>query len=398
MGKRWCSYWIGLLWISLVACNALGQSATGLAIYEDISHQWLIYDYDEKIYVPYLPGVHPPTRYLHVVLQPQAWQPAQKLVLPVEKETLLFINNNLSHYIRQPQTMVWDLDSLATGNTTLLLTYASERPIAKLPPLFLGEQQTEPAVVRHLDSLIKSVKNLPATKEKPQPTATIRRTTEHKNYLLAVAVACSVMLAAFSLINPRYVSIKDSLQSLIQLFKYREVQEKTDFKALLVFAVIFAALATYLLMLVAEYSTSFAQVAALAEGNDWFIGNYLKIGGWLMLFLLLKYLLIELLHGVFAHRTLAEKHIAISFNIYKIFILLTFTLFTAYHLSHYYRLYISPHVLYDSLIWGWVTVTALTGIVLYLSVTQRFIYLIVYLCTTEVLPLLLILKLFLIPS
>ncbi|WP_250629950.1 DUF4271 domain-containing protein [Rhodoflexus caldus] len=397
MGKRWCSYWIGLLWMSLVACNAFGQSATGLAIYEDISHRWLIYDYNEKIYVPYLPGIHPPTRYLHVVLQPQAWQPARKLVLPVEKETLLFINNNLSHYIRQPQTMVWDLDSLAAGNTTLLLTYAFERPIAKLPPLFLGEQQTEPVAVRR-DSLIKSTAKSLAAKNRPRQTATIRRTPEQKNYLLVVAVACSVMLAAFSLINPRYVSIKDSLQSLIQLFKYREVQEKTDFNALLVFAVMFAALATYLLMLVAEYSTSFAQVAALAEGNDWFIGNYLKIGGWLMLFLLLKYLLIELLHGVFAHRTLAEKHIAISFNIYKIFILLIFALFTAYHLSHYYRLYISPHILYYSLIWGWVTVTALTGLVLYLSVPQRFIYLIAYLCTTEVLPLLLVLKLFLIPS
>jgi hypothetical protein len=397
MGKRWCSYWIGLLWTSLVACNAFGQSATGLAIYEDISHQWLIYDYNEKIYVPYLPGIHPPTRYLHVVLQPQAWQPARKLVLPVEKETLLFINNNLSHYIRQPQTMVWDLDSLATGNTKLLLTYASERPIAKLPPLFLGEQQVVSSVV-HSDSLIKNLVNEAVVKKKNRQIATIRHTSQHKNYLLVAAVACGVMLAAFSLINPRHVSINDSLQSLIQLFKYREVQEKTDFNALFVFAVIFAALATYLLMLVAEYSTSFAQVAALAEGNDWFIGNYLKISGWLILFLLLKYLLIELLHGVFAHRTLAEKHIAISFNIYKIFILLTFALFTAYHLSHYYRLYISPNALYYSLIWGWVTVTALTGLVLYLSVTQRFIYLIAYLCTTEVLPLLLILKLFLIPS
>ncbi len=398
MGKRWCSYWIGLLWMSLVAYNALGQSATGLAVYEDISHQWLIYDYKEKIYVPYLPGIHPPTRYLHIVLQPQAGQSAGKLVLPVEKETLLFINNNLSHHIRQPQTMVWDLDSLVTGNTTLLLTYASERPMAKLPPLFLGEQQTKPAVVRNVDSLIKSVTNLPATKKINQPIATARRTSEHKNYLLAVAVACSAMLATFSLINPRYVSTMDSLQSLIQLFKYREVQEKTDFNALLVFAVMFAALATYLLMLVAEYSDSFAQVATVAEGNNRFIGNYLKTGGWLMLFVLSKYLLIELLHSVFAHRMLAEKHIVISFNIYKIFILLTFALFTAYHLSHYYRLYISPHVLYYSLIWGWVTVTVLTGLMLCLSVTQRFIYLIAYLCTTEVLPLLLVLKLFLIPS
>jgi hypothetical protein len=376
--------------------GAVGQSVTGFSIYEDISHQWLIYDYTEKIYVPYLPGIHPPTRYLHVILQPAAWKPAQKLVFPVEKETLLFIDNNLSHHIRQRQTLVWDIDSLMASDTMSLLTYVSVRPIEKAPPLLLGGQQY--GLTPLSDSSVKKIApDLPSIKGQQQTTM-LRRSMERKNHLLAAAIACSIILATFSLINSKEVSIKNSLLMLFQLFKYREVQEKIDLRSLLTFWLMFAILATYLLMLVADYSVSLTQLTAIAGGKNLFISNYLKIVAWLLLFLLLKYLLIELLDGVFAHRVLAEKHIAISFHIYKIFILLTFALFLAYHMSHYYNVYISPHMLYYTLMWGWIAVTTIAGIVLYLSVTQRFIYLIAYLCTTEVLPLLLVLKLFLIPS
>lgn len=397
MGKRWCSYFIGLLWTILMAQNAIGQSVAGFSVYEDISHQWLIYDYTEKMYVPYLPGVHPPTRYLHVVLQPASWKPAQKLVIPVEKETLLFIDNNLSHHIRQRQTLIWDLDSLAASGPLSLLTCVSVHPIAKVPPLLLGGQQYDLVTSSGL-SAKKSTSDISAGKGRQQQTTTFRRSMEQKNYLLAAAVACSIILASISLMNAKYVSIKDSLQMLFQLFKYREVQEKTDLRSLLTFWFMFAVVAAYLLMLTADYSTLLTAFTAITDGKNLFISNYLKIGLWLLLFLLLKYLLIELLDGVFAHRVLAEKHIAISFHIYKIFILLIFALFLAYHMSHYYYIYISPHILYYTLMWGWIAVTVITGLVLYLSVTQRFIYLIAYLCTTEVLPLLLVLKLFLIPS
>lgn len=397
MGKRWCNYLISLLWTILMAQNAIGQSVAGFSVYEDISHQWLIYDYTEKMYVPYLPGVHPPTRYLHVVLQPASWKPAKKLVIPVEKETLLFIDNNLSHHIRQRQTLIWDLDSLAASETISLLTYVSVRPVEKAPSLLLSGQQYN--LGTSSNAPIKRVTpDLSSNKDRQEQNTTLRRSMEQKNYLLAAALACSIMLATFSLINSKYVSVKDSLQMLFQLFKYREVQEKTDLRSLLTFWLIFAVVATYLLMLVADYSMALIHFTAISHGDNLFVSSYLKIGAWLLLFLLLKYLLIELLDGVFTHRILAEKHTAISFHIYKIFILLTFTLFLGYHMSHYYQVYISPHVLYYTLMWGWIAVTAIAGIVLYLSVTQRFIYLIAYLCTTEVLPLLLVLKLFLIPS
>jgi len=215
--------------------------------------------------------------------------------------------------------------------------------------------------------------------------------------LLAIAIACSVMLAAFASINIKYVSIQDSVQMLFQLFKYREVQEKISRSFLFGFLVIFPLVAAYLLMLMTNYSTTFILLAVTGEKSSFLI-TYFKIAWWLGIFFLLKYFLIKLLHNVFSHRILAEKHIAISLHLYKIFILLAFALFLAYHLSHYYRIYISPQNLYYALIWGWVAVTTLIGFVLYLSVTQRFVYLIIYLCSTEVLPLLLVIKLFLIPS
>ena len=394
---QWCrSYFKYLLWIGLMAANAFGQSTTGLSIYEDISQQWMIYDYEEKLYIPYLPGIHPPTRCLHIVLKPVSWKPAQKLILPVEKETLLFIDNNLSFHFKQQQTLIWDLDSLAVLAPQLLLTYVPFKPIVKVPPLLLGGQELAIATALNL-SMTKNTQSTQADKARTEQATKPRQSSEQKNYLLAIAIACSVMLAAFASINIKYVSIQDSVQMLFQLFKYREVQEKISSSFLFGFLVIFPLVAAYLLMLMTNYSTTFILLAVTGEKSSFLI-TYFKIAWWLGIFFLLKYFLIKLLHNVFSHRILAEKHIAINFHFYKIFILLAFALFLAYHLSHYYRIYISPQNLYYALIWGWVAVTTLIGFVLYLSVTQRFVYLIIYLCSTEVLPLLLVIKLFLIPS
>ncbi|WP_448520127.1 DUF4271 domain-containing protein [Rhodoflexus sp.] len=398
MGKGFYYGTILLLWANLIAFIAFSQPATGFYVYEDISDQWMIYEYEEQLYVPYLPGIHPRARHLHMVIRPTEWTPATKLILPIEKETLIFIDNNLSHHIKEPQTLVWDLDSIAKSSKMPLLTYLSVGRLEGTPRVFIGGERTNTGIADRqtttgtADTLINSTK---ANAIVMPTTALARKPADRNNYLLITALMCGIVLSVFSLMNARYVSVTESLQILIQFFRYTDVQEKTNIRSFLTVWILFTMIATYVLLLSAHYPGSLIN---LPLNSDNPISNFLTLGGWLMLFLWLKYTVIKLLSSIFNHSLLAEKHLSIGLHLYKIFILIMFVLAVAYQMSNYYESYISPQVLSRVVLWGWISTTALISLIVYLSATQRFVYLIAYLCTTEVLPLLLVLKLFLIPS
>lgn len=396
------SYWL-VLGLMLASATCLAQKRrlqSDTLILEDFSRQWMIYDYNQKLYVPYLPDIHPPARHLHLIVQPLTWKPAYKLVLLCEKDVLLFVNNNLTRYIEQNQYVVWDLDSLAkTGGNNMLLTCVFGEPTETPPPIFLGWRRTAQAVFtpEHNASGTTTAAASGSSFFNELPSATPRPQSKQRNQLLFAALACGLVLAFFAIADAGQVSVGASIKNIVQLLKYRELQEKTNYNTLLACGVILAMLAAYLLLTAASYGVILPESVIFFDKNrpgesyfSFFVG--------VLSFLAFKYALIRFLENVFEHRLLAEKHIALNMNIYKIFILLTFVAFLAYQMSNYSYLRVSPQILAYLLFWGWTGATIITGVMLYFSVKHSFVYLIAYLCSVEVLPLLLVLKSFLIPS
>ncbi|MCS7017748.1 MAG: DUF4271 domain-containing protein [Bernardetiaceae bacterium] len=375
----------------LIVLNSWGQSDT--LVYEDIRHRWAVYDYGEKLYVPYLPHVHSPVHHLHLIIQPFEWQPAHQLIIPISKETLLFINNNLTHHIQQPTTLVWDLDSLSRLGNKLLLTLVQTDAIQTTPAVFLGwRQPIKYKLYSPSDSLLSKKFSTGLT---PGVQTTARRNSHwQKSQLLLTALTCGMLLAAFSLLDAQSVSIGKSLKQVVLLFKYKSIQEKTTLVDLLVCSIVCAITAAYLWLLADYYQAASVPEPTYAVEEKLFLASYLQAFSGALLFLFVKYALIYWLGNLFKHDLLAEKHIAISINVHKIVVLLIFIVFVAYQMSHYYRPYFSSHWLAYTLPGGLVSITVATSIILYFSVAHSFIYLIAYLCATEVLPLLLILKLF----
>lgn len=218
-----------------------------------------------------------------------------------------------------------------------------------------------------------------------------------QNNFLVITITYGFLLSILAMIDKHYVSIIESVRQLIMLFKFREIQEKVTTVHLLTLGGLFAATMAYLLSLITNSPHSLLKVTFIHQ-NQPFILVYLQLFGWILAAMWIKYAIIRFLRAIFEHHLLADKHTSISIHFYKLFALIIFILFTFYQLNFFYQPSAALEVLCYVLAGGWVLITVGIMVMLYLSVKINFVYLIVYLCATEVIPLAVTSKLFLISS
>ncbi|WP_020526137.1 DUF4271 domain-containing protein [Flexithrix dorotheae] len=115
----------------------------------EITTEWLVYDNNDNLYVPYLPEIHQNIKSVSLIVSQNKFR-EKKFTIKASEDYNVFLNNKLHHQIFSGQSII-NLDSLFKHieEEELLLTLYNESGIDKLPYVNVIEenkldQKTEP--------------------------------------------------------------------------------------------------------------------------------------------------------------------------------------------------------------------------------------------------------------
>ena len=368
--------------------SALGQtqkSRTEYDLIENLSDQWLVYDNVYQSYVPYLHDRYPMQYTLNLVIDPAKYR-SYRILLQAEQPCYLFVQSKLVRLIGPQESVSLDLDSIQnlTKSQSLLFTlYNAEghqaAPLAQV--VFPHMQHVQVATATVKDEL----------------QAKLRSKNSFTNFLILAAVFVLGLYAFLWNYHPKAFSQYFNLRFMIPGALREDVPliNKPLSGSSLLFVLAHSFLLSLFYITVQQSSDRLFANVLVVDATDqfWPIAQYFLIMSGLIFALLLgKYLLIQAVGSVFKLSGVIHVHfyeyLLFSRVFYTVVVFLQFALFLV---APVWVSVIAEVIIWVVLLFNIVRIVIINSVLSRLT-SAKNLYLFSYLCTTELIPLLIGIK------
>lgn len=361
-----------------VFAQEIGKPSEDFTVVKNLQNEWLVYDQDLENYVPYILNTRfdSPTASFFVNLnQYQNYS----LVLCLQKESAVFVEKSLSIYQEDEDCVELSLDSLQRlyGNRNLFITIFNEN---------FNTDKTQALLVsgkRGVEELSQSEKTFEVLE---------RQKGDFRSFFIIAIITLSLLYVVFMRVFPKNFSENLSLYRLFNLQK-RELMSFSSrplYFLNLIFLLIHCLTFSFVLIVLSyfvEQLPDFYQMVR-GEGVLGFITNWVFLGLLLILSFAAKYVLVSFIASIFSLKQLDDVHFVIYTGLSKIF----FLLLVAFIAVLFMAFKVSSTFIYLNVAYGIIGFFVLRAFFIFVKLAQttrfRNIYLISYLCTTEIIPLL----------
>jgi hypothetical protein len=375
-----------------VFCHpAVGQNQKIQAefdLIENLTDQWLVYDNAYQSYVPYLPDRYPVQYTLSLIVDPARYR-SYHLLLQPDESCYLFVQSRLVKVLQPSQRVSLDIDSLqrsAKSQTLLLSLYAPG-----------GYNNVPVAQVVFPRSRVLQVAS-PAPQEELQ--ARVRENNSFSNFLIIAAVFVLGLYAFLWNYHPKAFSQYFNLRFMVPgaLREDLPLISKPLSGSSLLFILSHSFLLSLFYVTVQQSSDRlFADVLTVTTTDQfWPLTRYfLMMAGLIFSLLLGKYILIQAVGSVFKLSGVTQVHyyeyLLFSRVFYTVVVFLQFTLFLV---APVWISVVAEVIIWVVLLFNLVRIVVINSVLGKLT-SAKNLYLFSYLCTTELIPLLIGIKILL---
>ncbi|AHM61049.1 hypothetical protein D770_13975 [Flammeovirgaceae bacterium 311] len=371
----------------LLAVPALGQllqvQGRQYAQVHNLKSDLLVYDDDYETYLPYVRGTPFPSNAANFWLPLRQYQSYLLLVGASEGSSLLINQNVVAHY-KIAGSWVYAMDSLRTlyGDSCLVTLYRQPLALDDVQLAVVG-QQTLPVVESHVGEQFLRVQERPSR--------------SFDDFFVLVLV---VLMAGLALLRNLFPRVFQSYYNLGEVLTTRASFNTTFSYKLggpgqLLFIVLYSALFGFLLMVLLNAAGYWPELGWLGPEASFgtYFWTWLRLTGLVLLLQLIKYFMLQVTAGVFNFQGFAAIHYFDFLRISQMFFSVLLAAVAVVFLSLPLQIPEGAEILLKVLL-----VFALLRIgLIFFKLMQlaefRKTYLFSYLCATEILPLLVGLKL-----
>ncbi len=384
MPKR--SGWLVLLLVvlSLPAFAQLLQvQGRQYALVHDLKADLLVYDDDYETYLPHVRGTAFPSNAANFWLQLNKYQSYLLLVGAVEGSSLLINQNVVANY-RQSGSHVYAIDSLRQlyGDSCLVTLYRQPLSLEEAQLAVVG-QQTLLVTESHIGESYLKVEGRPSR--------------GFEDFFVLVLVLLMAGLALLRNLFPRvfqsYYSLGEVLttrSSFNSAFSY-----KLGGPGQLLFIVLYSGLFGFILLVLLNAAGYWPEHEWLGPDPRFgaYLWSWLRLTGLVLMLQLLKYFMLQVTAGVFNFQEFAAVHYFDFLRISQMFFSVLLGAVAVVFLSLPLQIPVGAEILLKVLLVFALLRTGLIFFKLMQLAKFRKTYLFSYLCATEILPLLVGLKL-----
>ncbi|MBW3546010.1 MAG: DUF4271 domain-containing protein [Bacteroidetes bacterium] len=384
MPKR--SVWV-LLWLVILSLPAMGQllqvQGRQYAQIHDLKADLLVYDDDYETYLPHVRGTAFTSNAANFWLQLDQYQSYLLLVGAAEGSSLLINQNVVAHY-RQPGSHVYAMDSLRNlyGDSCLVTLYRQPLSLAEAQLAVVG-QQTLLVTESHIGESYLKVEG--------------RASRGFDNFFVLVLV---LLLAGLALLRNLFPRVFQSYYSLGEVLTTRSSFNSTFPYKLggpgqLLFIVLYSGLFGFILLVLLDASGYWPEQSWLGLEPRFgaYLWGWLRLTGLVLLLQLLKYFMLQVTAGMFNFQEFASIHYFDFLRVSQMFFTVLLAVVAIVFLSLPIQIPVGAEALLKILLVFALLRTGLIFFKLMQLAKFRKTYLFSYLCATEILPLLVGLKL-----
>jgi hypothetical protein len=345
---------------------------------EDLKNEWKIYSDEENALVPYIETINSKSKNVYIAISPDNYR-ENGIMLKFKRKTALFINNKLIYNTDEPVSIVLSIDSLAGiyGPGRLLFSLYSEEGIHDVESSIISYSSKNRSLLDKMDHL--SI--LPMDRGPIWDFMKIGIIIILVLYLVLVNIGSRVFNDYYNIINS---FIRASTDEFLN-------RSKKITRIDLVYIIVLAFVISFFIV-IAIYQFG------LRDNKDTLltVGSLFAKWFWILLFVLgwflLRFILISLSSDLFKMREIGTIH---TFEYLRItnFYSLLFFLFLVLAL---FIIQINLALFVYMLIYSIIIISIIRALILYLkflnSSNYTELYLFAYLCSAELLPVIVGLK------
>jgi hypothetical protein len=354
------------------------------AIIQNLKDEWQVYDAKYGAYIPYLAERHKVINYISFWLDTQFYKDYE-LLLYAPQNTSIFFHQKLGFQTQKEGWVSFKIDSLHKKYpySKIFITIYDDKKRLPLPHTYIVTKfQTE-----NQNKSVELKRNALERQARPN---------EHKNFVILMAVFLLFFYTLIWNLYPKslqsYMSLKSSLSPLARkdMNLIHKPLNSTNF--VLIFAHLL--LLSYIYAMYQLVINKFEIGLGQGEGALGMILGYLQILGNIILVLVIKYLSIY-----FSGTLLGTQRLIANTHFFE-YVRLSMLFYTGICFLPIYIWFAQPHLLLDFMIFFKYLVLffhifqgILVGNYIFQRVEYKNLYLFYYLCTTELVPLLIGIKL-----
>jgi len=345
---------------------------------KDLKNDWKIFSEEENALVPYIEEINPKTKNVYIVIVPDEYR-ENGISLRFKNKSAIFINNKLVYNASEHLSVVLSIDSLAGiyGQPKMLMSLYSEE----------GIHDIESSIVSYSDknrSLLSKMDHLSIL---PLDRGPIWDFMKIGAIIILILYAVLVNIGN-RVFNDYYNIINSFIRASTDEFLNRS---KKITRIDLVFIIVLAVVLSFFIV-IALYQFGFQDNSNALTSFGSLFAKWL----WLFLFFLgwfmLRFILISLSSDLFKMREVGTIHTFEFLRITNFYSLLIFLLLVL----SVFIIQISLALFTDIIIYSIVIISFIRAVILYLkflnSSNYTKLYLFAYLCSAELLPVIVGLK------
>jgi len=376
----------GIIIILLIFTSLLVKGINNILIQErqhyykikDLKQEWKVYSKDEKALVPYIESLNSKSGNIHISFNPREYE-SNGLLVKFKSKATLFINNQLIYNVTEPGQKIFSIDSLSDiyGHNTFLISIYAPKGIKDIETSIVSYSKRD-------RSIISKIEHLSILKRDSGPIGDFTK--------IGVIIILILYVILFNLggriFNDYYNIINSFIRASSDEFTNRS--RKISRVDLLFSAVLSIILSFFIVVAISQFGMNVTE-NDLGSLRSLFL-EWFRIFIFVLAWIMMRFFIISLSSDLFKMRDIGTIHtfeyLRIT-NFYGLFmfILLILTLFVIQiklNLFGYYILY------------SMVLIGVLRALILYLKFlnSSNFtkLYLFAYLCSAELLPVLVGLK------
>ena len=372
-----------VMWLPVLS-QLLQVQGRQYGLVHDLKAELLVYDEDYETFLPYVRGTPFPSNAASFWLPLRQYQSYLLLVAAPEGSSLLINQNVVAHYSRAG-SHVYPIDSLRSqyGDSCLVTLYRQPLSLQQVQLAVVGQQTLPITDESHIGERYLKIEARPSR--------------GFNDFFVLVLVVLMAGLALLRNLFPRvflsYYSLGEVLStrtSMNTAFTY-----KLGGPGQLLFIVVYSALFGFLLMVLLNAAGYWPELGWLGPDSHFsdYMWSWLRLTGLVLLLQLLKYFMLQITAGVFNFQEFASIHYFDFLRVSQMFFSVLLAAVAVVFLSLPMQVPVGAEVLLKVLL-----IFALLRVgFIFFKLMQladfRKTYLFSYLCATEILPLLVGLKL-----
>ena len=351
-----------------------------------LDEEWLLYDWDEDIYIPYIPEVHKDVNALSLYVNFNDNQ-GKELIISYDSQVDVFIENKLYYSLDegggQLSIITSKLTNLNSLKESVFISFHSENSFTSIPRVIVTNNSSHQTGNYYFDK--DELQNASYRGVMP---------FEKTNFLLLILGICSLLLLVKWTDNPLFYLFFPS--AFLSFFFEKKVKEdmKTSVTDVLLFVLYVSLVVLVIFMNINQMQIVFFQVASsifdsfsmLFSLNEKLVSSFLL----LVSLFLLKILLIRITGRLYNLKSEINIHI----NEYIVITQFLFTiLFIFTIINSFYPHVIKNTFILTALYYTFFIVSIIVCFRIYSIISFKKVYLISYFCITEFIPAAIILRL-----